>query len=218
MLGGGVEGAEEPGFGGDPVALDGSCRQAEDFGRLFDRQAAEVAQFDQTGLAGVLAVERVQGIVEVEEIHRFGGGGSGGVTHRLQGDGQGDVTLFGVAGADVIDQDAADHLGGDGQEMGAAFEVGLALVHELQIGFVDQGGWLQGMMARLAGHLAAGDAAHLVVDEREDTVEGFGLAVAPLIEESRDFSLFRHLLRCYRAMGRYTRVGELWPLTTRVVS
>lgn len=135
----------------------------------------------------MFAVEGVEGGVDLEQIDGFGGGGGTGFADTVEGDGDGGIAFFGIAGADVIDEDATDGLGGDREEVGAAGEIGVALVDELHVGFMDEGGGLEGMVAGLAGHLAAGDEAHFVVDEGEEAVEGSGIAKAPGVEELGDF-------------------------------
>lgn len=123
----------------------------------------------------------------MEKVDGFHGGWRAGFADTMEGDGDGGITFFSVAGADVIDEDAADGLGGDGEEVGAAGEIGVALVDELHVGLVDEGGGLEGVIAGFAGHLAAGDEAHFVVDEGEEAVEGGGIAEAPGVEKFGDF-------------------------------
>ncbi len=48
--------------------------------------------------------------------------------------------------AGVVDEDLANELGGDGEEVGAASSssIGQVLCDEAQVGFLDQGGGLEG--------------------------------------------------------------------------
>jgi len=65
----------------------------------------------------------------------------------------------------VIDQNAADDLCGNGEEVGAAMECGAALVDEFQIGLMDENSGLDSLSTIFAGKLATGDQAQFVVNK-----------------------------------------------------
>ena len=90
--------------------------------------------------------------------------------------------------AGVIEQDAA-HLGGrHGQKMSAAFER-RALVHQLDVGLVNQGRGLQRVLAALAAEVGAGQAMQLVIDQRQKLVDGVFIAAPQIPQQARDFAL-----------------------------
>ncbi len=145
----------EPGFGHSPFPFDGGGGQTDDFGHLFDGEAAKEAEFDDFGLVGVELVEAIKGLVEFVE----GDGWSGGEADRVvEGDLLGVAASFqGILGASVIDEDAAHELGGDAEEMGAVLPGDAGLIDELHVGLVDEGGGLQGMVGSLAAHVVGCD-------------------------------------------------------------
>ena len=87
----------------------------------------------------------------------------------------------------VIDEDAAHHLRGDGEEVAAILPVDVALIEQLQVGLVDDGGGLQPVVPPLARELARGQRIELVVDERDQTVERVTAAVTPRVQHLGDF-------------------------------
>ncbi len=103
------------------------------------------------GLAGVELGETVESIVEAGEIDI----GRGGVEGRseLFGDADGDG-----AAAGFIDEDAAHEEGGDGEEVRAVLPGDGGLVEEAEVGFMDEGGGLEGSGWGMAAHVGAGEA------------------------------------------------------------
>src|SRR5262245_41061288 len=65
---GAAEGAVEPAAGEGPVAVGGARRKGKDLGRLFDGQAREAAQLDESGRLFVVTGQRGQGLVEGEQM------------------------------------------------------------------------------------------------------------------------------------------------------
>jgi len=66
--------------------------------------------------------------------------------------------------------------GADGEEVRAVPPVGRRLVHQLEVGLMDHGGGVEGVVAGSAAAVAGGGAAELVVDQGDDLVEGPGHA------------------------------------------
>jgi hypothetical protein len=67
----------------------------------------------------------------------------------------------------VVNEDAAHEGGGDGEEVGAGLPVDLLDAGEAEIGFVDEGGGLEGVVGCFAAEVDGGDAAQFGVDERD---------------------------------------------------
>lgn len=90
------------------------------------------------------------------------------------------VQLFPLAGAALASQTAAGEIrqnlahqvGGHSEEMAAALERGSALVNQSDVGFVDQGGGLQGMIAALAAHVGGRQSAKFGIDDGGQGVQG----------------------------------------------
>jgi len=163
------------------MAGDGSNRDPEGFGGFLVGHAAEVAELDDFGLLGVELGEPFQGGIEGNEFDRLGLD-AGGVV--IEFDGRAAVAFGGDLAAGMVDEDAADHLSGDGEEVSAVLPVDIGMADEAEEGFVDDGGAGQGVAVAFAAELAAGDAAEFSVDERGERVERGGVARAPTLEES----------------------------------
>ena len=99
----------------------------------------------------------------------------------------------GAARAGVIHQNAADHLRGDAEEMGAVLPPDVVLADQLQIGLVNQGGALQGVARPLLPQVAAGQAAQFVVDQGGEFLQGLPVPVAPVSQQTGDLVLGGHL-------------------------
>ncbi len=70
--------------------------------------------------------------------------------------------------------------------MSPVLPFGALLSDEAEVGLVDEGGAFEGVLGALLQHLAAGDLAQLLVDERGEFVEGFAVAGGPAFEEAGD--------------------------------
>ncbi len=68
------QGLGEPSLGGAEVAGDGGAADVKSLGYLFAFEAAEVAQFDDLGFAGVEAGEFLEGVVDGDDLRGVIGG------------------------------------------------------------------------------------------------------------------------------------------------
>lgn len=75
----------------------------------------------------------------------------------------------------MIHQDAAHRFGGGEEEVPAAME--LLIPDEAKVRFVDEGGGVERVVGRFAGHLCGGEFPKLAVHERKQG--GRGVSVAP---------------------------------------
>jgi hypothetical protein len=82
----------------------------------------------------------------------------------------------------VIDQESAHHLTRHTIEVCAVSPVDVSLVDQFHVGLVDQCGGLEGMARAFPSQLARGDAAHFVIDERQQSIERVPIASGPLDE------------------------------------
>lgn len=167
---------------GKPIAFDGGGGEVEDLGGFFNGEAAEVAQFDEAGFSGETLFELVESAVEVDEGSRieWGGRGGGGLGDFTQGEIETGSALGGGGGTGMVDEDAADEVCGDREEMGAVLEVGVALIDQTEVGFVNELGGLDELPAFFAGQMTACNGAKFVVNDRDEPVECAGIAFAPL--------------------------------------
>jgi len=177
--------AREGNSGKGPVPLNGAGSDFEDLRDLLDREAAEVAQLDDAGLAGTLSRETRESFVDgdnfVDPLRRDGEL----VVHfdALQAAG----AALGAVGARVVDQNLTHDVGSEADEVSAAVPVDV-LAGEAEVGLADERGGLEGMVGALAAHVGLGDAMQLRVNERKQAACGGGVAAVHGFEELGDFT------------------------------
>jgi hypothetical protein len=183
----------EPGAGEGPFALDGAGGDLEDLGAFFDREAAEEAELDDTGGAFVGFGEAGEGFVELHDLAAAAGGEDDGLVEGQEVEAA--AAFAGDVFAGVVDEDAAHDAGGDGVEVRAVLPVGDLQVDELEVGLVDEGGCLEGVVAFFAAHVAAGDDVKFVVDGRDQPGSGVLVACLEPVKEGSDIIGFGHIRR-----------------------
>jgi hypothetical protein len=80
----------------------------------------------------------------------------------------------------VVDQDPPHDAGGDAEELGAVAPVDAALIHEAQIGLVDEGGRLESVARGFPTQAAGRESVQLLVDHGQHLIEGRLVALAPV--------------------------------------
>lgn len=176
----------EPGAGHPPFPFDGGGGDTHDLGGFLDGEAAEEAELDKLGLVGVELLEAIEGFVEFVEGN-FGDRGDSNAVFDIQHLGV-PSPFLGALVAGVIDKDPAHELSGDTKEVGAALPVDTGLVDQLHVGFVDEGGGLQGVVGPFAAHVVRRNSAKFGVDDREQLIVCAGCALAGIGEELGDFA------------------------------
>jgi hypothetical protein len=78
----------------------------------------------------------------------------------------------------VVEKDSAHGLGGSGEEVGLVLPREFAALEQAEVGLVDEGGGLEGVVGALGGHALVRDGAELVVDESEEVGGGPGVGGA----------------------------------------
>lgn len=96
------------------------------------------------------------------------------------------AALVAQVSACVIDQDPAHGLRSNCEEMGPALPVHRPLLDQLEIGLMNQGGGLQGVLSALAAHVSACQAAQFVVDDRNQPGGSGAITIRQLPQESSD--------------------------------
>ena len=137
----------QPGPRRAPFAGDRRARQRQHRRDLVFRQPAEVLQLDDPCLALVELRQRGQCVVEHQHLALDRRGGSQALVERHA---HAAGTFRGGARAGVIDQDPPHHARAHGEELGAVAPRRPLLPHQAQVGFVDEGGRLQRVIAALA--------------------------------------------------------------------
>jgi hypothetical protein len=90
-----------------------------------------------------------------------------------------------------MDQNLADQVGGDPEKLRAGATLHSTLIHKSQISFVDESGWLQGVVTPLALQIARGQTPKFAINERQQSVQGGPVAIAPRQEQARNLAWFR---------------------------
>ena len=158
----------EPGAGVGPVPMEGAGGNAGEGGDFFPGETSEVLEFDELGAVGIDLGEFFEGFADGDDFVV----GDGGLD---AGDALVDLDVIataflGVAGTGAFDEDAAHRFGGGTEEVAAVVPelsgLGFGVV-EAEPGFVDEGGGADGL-GGFVGGLVLGDAAQLVVDQRDE--------------------------------------------------
>jgi hypothetical protein len=89
------------------------------------------------------------------------------------------AALRGGVLARVVDEDLAHQLRGDAEKVGAALPARPALVDQTQVSLIDERRGLQRVPGPLAAQVAVRQLMQLTLDERQQTVEGIGVACGP---------------------------------------
>jgi hypothetical protein len=165
--------AKQRDAGKRPVALDGAERDFEDAGDLVKLEAAEVAELNDAGLAGIVGGKPSKGFTDggsfVEAV-----GGDGEVIIHLHAM-QAACAPSGIMLPGIVDENLAHDVSGESDELSAAAPVDV-FTGEAEICFVDQRGGLQGVVGALAAHIGLSEAVKLSVHEWKQPVGRSGVA------------------------------------------
>src|SRR5687767_4966100 len=156
---------QQKGAGAPPFAADGVGRDLEDFGRLLDREAAEVAQLDDARLALVNLLQLDERLVERNQLAGPLVRQQRGLVERKRA--RAAAALLVAARARVVNQDAAHRLRGDGEEVCAVLPADARLTAELEVSLIDECGGLERVPLALAANVVVREPMQLALDERE---------------------------------------------------
>ena len=165
-----------------PVPLDRACRDPERSGRFLNRKPRKEPAFHDLSLPRIHLLEPPQRLVQRDQGLRLVSGKDVLLLRDLQ-----IVEREPLQSASafprpslpgVIAQDVARHCGCKRKEVRAALDARQRLVHKIDIGLVNQGRGVERMIAAPPPTLPMGQPVKLLVDEREELVEG-GLVAIP---------------------------------------
>jgi hypothetical protein len=171
---------------GTPGALDRGGRVTHHLRGFLHRQSSEESQLDDLGLIGIERLELLQRGIQSDDVDRLLVRDRHGVLEQ-------DFLTRAAAPrrmmlARVIEQDAS-HLGRRYcQKVSAVFER-RTLVDKADVGFMNQGRGLQGVLATLAAEVGAGQTMQLVIHQRQELVDGVFIATSQIPQQARDFAL-----------------------------
>src|SRR5262245_33337673 len=140
----------QPGFCEPQVPSKGPQGNPESLRNLVLCHSAEKLQLDDLGLT---LVERGKAGERLVESHQVGGPLAASHLRFLDRNPFGSGSLLGIPCTGVVHQNLAHQMSRKAEKMGTAFPLRLLLVHESEIGFMDQRRWLERMIRALAAHV-----------------------------------------------------------------
>ena len=160
-----------------PVPRDRRSRDADRAGNLVFRHAGEVPKFDDASLALIDVLEFVEGRMKREHLT---GDGFHPANLIVEGNAEGvRGTLHGVSAPRMVHEDSAHHFGGDGQEVRAVLPIDSILVDQPQVGFVNERGRLQGVVAPFPTQIACRARPQISVNQMEEIVARLDVPTSP---------------------------------------
>jgi hypothetical protein len=164
----------EPSFGDTPIAFDGFWGDAQHRSRLVHGQAAKETQFDDLTLSRVQFSEAMQSGVHLKQLGRLFRRKNKAFVKR--NDWPPTATLFSQVSAGVIDQNVPHDLGGNREEVRTILPTRRGLLHQSQVGFVDECGGLQSMVHSFAPHVSCSHLPKFAVNQWHEL--GCGLLIS----------------------------------------
>jgi hypothetical protein len=173
--------AAQPDFGELPVAHDRFRRHFDDGSRFLDRQSAEEAELDDAAFAIVDFRQRVQRLVERDELFAW----------RVADDQllveldafRESASFLRVSRARVVDEDPPHDAGAHGKKMRAVVPCHILGVDQSKVGLVHERGRLQAVATVFARGMSPRNLMKLVVNERNQLLQRVLLAAAPSAEQ-----------------------------------
>lgn len=174
----------EPGFGQPLFAADRGHRDAQSLSHLFHGESAEEAEFDHFALALVKLRERPKSVVELDDDGAAFGGEvqgfvEGGLPHAM-------AALLALVAAGILHEELPHEIGRDPVEVAAALPIRQLLLHEPEVGFVDERRGPQRVGIAFPAQIAFGHPAKLAVEQRDQAVARRLVARFPLNQQLRD--------------------------------
>ena len=157
--------------------------------RFFCRHPAKVVHLDDLGQRGLLALERLERAVEIQQLEFLRSTLVADFDVRVPGNRRLSPAALGRGVRTcVVDQHLPHHPRHQRQKMRAIGEVRIGIVKQLDEGFVDERCRLQGVTGPLAAHERPRNPLQLALHQRHQLVEGGVVALAHPVQQTRDFS------------------------------
>lgn len=196
----------QPAFGFDPIPSDGAGGYVQRLGGFLLGEAAEEPTFDHPAQALVEFPQLYERFIKREECVRPPLGHERRIIeayrYRIGS------ALESTMSAGIVDEDTTHGARRDGKEVCPVRHVGPALVDELEVSLVDEGGGAECVIRALAPQVMVCDSAHLVVDELKEPLDSAVVARPPGSEQPRDVGFVAHLAeRSMQCSGTATWCG-----------
>ena len=178
----------QPGTGVGPMAIGGANGNAQGGGGLLDAQTGKPTQPHDFGDLRLLLGQPLQRLIDGQDLLRIL------VAFRqikmIHVEPLPSAAVFAAFLAPCfVDENAPHGLGGSKEEMAPAIPRLFGIVaDETQIGFVDQGGGVEGLSRFFVGEFLGGEFAQLVVDQRQQLIGGVQIALLDGLQNLGDGS------------------------------
>lgn len=175
-----LEFPEQPGLRETPIAHDRIGRDLQDGRGFLNAQPPEKPQLDDAALPDIYLFQRLQCIVEGDEVSTRLVTDDERFVERHSGCAA--TPLLIATGAGVIHEDSPHQPRGDSQKVRAVLPVHMFDVNQFDVGLVDERRGLQAVTRALIPHTTAGDLMKLTLNERDEAVQG-GLVTLPPFQQ-----------------------------------
>ena len=152
-------------------------------GSFLGGEAAKKAKFNDTALLFIDSGQTCEGIVKSDDIGAFGFGEGEGF---FENNGAVGAALGSTMVAGIVNKNLAHEASRDGDKVSAILGVDRPVVNETEIGFMDEGSAAQGVIGAFSTEEAVSDVVELVVDQGNESLEGFRIPLSPADEEFRN--------------------------------
>jgi len=201
----------QPDLGTTPVASHRDRRDLEHRGSFVDAEATKEPHFDDLHLAGIDARERIQCVIERDEVEviisahhddRF-----------VERDMPHAATALDVVASRMLNKDAPHQLRADGEKMRTILPLHPGVIHQSHIRFIDQSGCLEAVARTFTSHIAMGEAMELRVDDWCQLIKGALISLGPGLQQLCDngrasLSVLRRPHRCWILLPLLNKGGK----------
>ena len=150
---------------------------------FFGSEAAKKAKFDDTALLFIDASENREGIVKSDDIRASGFGED---KSFFENNGAVGAALGSAMMAGIVNKDLAHEASCDGDKVSAVLGVDGPMMKETEIGFIDEGSAAQSVIVAFSLQEAVSEVVEFVVDQGNQSLEGFRIPLTPADEEFRN--------------------------------
>jgi hypothetical protein len=176
--------ALEPRLRQSPVTNHRISMDPEHAGGFLDAQTPEIPKFHDSGLSWIPIGQAGQCVVQSDQSGRLCRRENQPLLKRQWA--LKTSSLLARYATGVVHQDLAHDAGGSGKKMRPVLQVDAGLIHQPEVGFVDQSRGLERVIRPLPSHVPAGDPVQLVFDDREQRVQTISVTAAPSDEQASD--------------------------------
>jgi len=185
-----------------PVVFRRACGNAERVGHFVVGQPNEVAQFHYLGFLWVRGGKLFERFVHGQELVVVARKRQ---LHVVEVDALlATAMAHGFSTPGAFDQNPPHRLGGRSKKVGAILECRRLIPDKPQPGFVDESSGLERLSGGFVSHLARGEPAQFLIDQRQKLIGGFGIAG---FNGAKKLGRFTHAVRIVAATLAKTSIN-----------